>query len=69
MAARKKKASHGGKRRGAGRPPTLEDPVRYILSLERAEIDALEAIAAEQDRSIASVVREAVSAYLHRRRK
>ena len=49
MAARKKKASHGGKRPGSGRPPTLNDPVRYILSLERAEIDALETIAAEVD--------------------
>jgi hypothetical protein len=68
MPAQSRKTSRGGKRRGAGRPPTLEDPVRYILSLERTEIDALEEIAENESRSIASVVREAVAKYLWRRR-
>jgi hypothetical protein len=69
MTAPKSKGKRGGKRPGAGRPPTLKDPVRFILSIERTEIDALEAIAKERDQSIASLVRSAVTAFLQRRRK
>ena len=68
MTVRKSKGKRGGKRPGAGRPPTLNDPVRFILTIERTEIDALEAIAQERDQSIASLVRSAVKAYLRRRR-
>jgi hypothetical protein len=68
MTAPKSKGKRGGKRPGAGRPPTLKDPVRFILSIERTEIDALEEIAREQDQSIASLVRSAVAAFLRRRR-
>jgi hypothetical protein len=39
------------------------------MTFERAEIDALEEIAREQDKSIASLVRSAVTAYLRRRRR
>jgi hypothetical protein len=69
MTAPKSKGKRGGKRPGAGRPPTLKDPVRFIMSFERTEIDALEAIAKERDQSIASLVRSAVTAYLRRRRR
>ena len=68
MTIRKSKGKRGGKRPGAGRPPTLKDPVRFILSIERTEIEALEEIAQERDQSIASLVRSAVTAYLRRRR-
>ena len=68
MTAPKSKGKRGGKRPGAGRPPTLKDPVRFILSIERTEIEALEEIAQERDQSIASLVRSAVTAYLRRRR-
>jgi len=68
MTIRKSKGKRGGKRPGAGRPSILKDPVRFILSIERAEIEALEEIAAERDQSIASLVRSAVTAYLRRRR-
>jgi hypothetical protein len=68
MTIRKSKGKRGGKRPGAGRPPTLNDPVRFIMSIERTEIDALEEIARERDQSIASLVRSAVTAYLRRRR-
>jgi hypothetical protein len=69
MTAPKSNGKRGGKRPGAGRPPTLKDPVRFILSIERTEIDALEEIAKERDQSIASLVRSAVAAFLGRRRK
>ena len=68
MTAPKSKGKRGGKRPGAGRPPTLKDPVRFIMSIERTEIEALEEIAQERDQSIASLVRSAVTAYLRRRR-
>ncbi len=69
MTAQKSKGNRGGKRPGAGRPPTLKDPVRFIMTIERTEIDALEEIAREQKQSIASLVRSAVTAFLRRRRK
>jgi hypothetical protein len=69
MTVRKPKGKRGGKRPGAGRPPTLKDPVRFLVTFERTEIDALEEIAREGDQSIASLVRSAVTAYLRRRRK
>ncbi len=69
MTIRKSKGKRGGKRPGAGRPPTLKDPVRFIMSFERTEIEALEEIAQERDQSIASLVRSAVTAYLRRRRR
>jgi hypothetical protein len=69
MTAPKSKGKRGGKRPGAGRPPVLKDPVRFLVTFERAEIDALEEIAREGDQSIASLVRSAVTAYLRRRRK
>ncbi len=68
MTIRKSKGKRGGKRPGAGRPSILKDPVRFIMSIERTEIDALEEIARERDRSIASLVRSAVTAYLRRKR-
>ena len=69
MTVQKSKGKRGGKRPGAGRPSTLKDPVRFLVTFERAEIDALEATAKKQDQSIASLVRSAVTAYLRRRRK
>ncbi len=68
MTVRKQKGKRGGKRPGAGRPPILNDPVRFIMTFERTEIDALEEIARERDQSIASLVRSAVTAFLRRRR-
>ena len=68
MTVRKPKGKRGGKRPGAGRPPTLKDPVRFLVTFERTEIDALEEIARERDQSIASLVRSAVTAFLRRRR-
>ena len=69
MTEQKSKGKRGGKRLGAGRPPTLKDPVRFLVTFERTEIDALEATAKERDQSIASLVRSAVAAHLRRRRR
>ncbi len=69
MTVRKSIGKRGGKRPGAGRPPTLNDPVRFLVTFESAEIDALEEIARERGQSIASLVRSAVTALLRRRRR
>ncbi len=66
---RKKKTGRGGARPGAGRKPELREPHRYSMDFEGPQMDALEQIASEREVSIASVVREAVDAYLARRRK
>jgi len=69
MPARKKKPTGGRRHLRRGRPPTLEDPVRFLLTVERAEIDALRKIARRQGSTIASVIRKAMSAYRKSQRR
>ena len=69
VAARRKKGTWGGWRPGAGRKPRLKDPVGFSLELERADVDSLQAIARRRGAPVASLVREALAAYLKRRRK
>ena len=68
VGARKKK-TWGGARPGSGRKPVLDDPVTFASELERAEVDALKAIAEERGVSVASLVRAAVTAYVKRHRR
>ena len=67
VAARKKPDGRGGARPGAGRKPFLREAVSFTGDIERPEMDRLEAIAEEKGVSVASLVREAVKAYLKRR--
>ena len=69
VARRKIKGTWGGWRPGAGRPPTLKDPVTTTADLERADVDFLEAIASKRDVSVASLVRTAVAAYVKRQKR
>jgi hypothetical protein len=69
VAARKTKGTWGGWRPGAGRKPTLRDPVSFTGDIERLDMDALEAIAEERGVSVASLVRAAVVAYVKRQRR
>ena len=66
---RKTKGTWGGWRPGAGRKPTLRDPVSFTGDIERPDMDALEAIAEERGVSVASLVRAAVVAYVKRQRR
>ncbi len=66
---RKTKGTWGGWRPGAGRKPTLRDPVSFTGDIERPDMDALEAIAEKRGTSVASLVRAAVAAFLKRRRR
>ncbi len=61
---RKIKGTWGGWRPGAGRKPTLKDPVSFTGDLERADVDYLETIASKRNVSVASLVRNAVAAYV-----
>ncbi len=47
----------------------MRNPVRVALDLEQSEVKTLSKIAEDQDRSLASVIREAVGAFLKRRRR
>ena len=64
-----RKGKRGGRRPGAGRKPVLDEPVSFTAYFERAEMEALDEIAEERGVSVASLVREAVSAYLARRKR
>ena len=69
VARRKVKGTWGGWRPGAGRKPTLKDPVSFTGEIERADVDFLEAIARKRNVSVASLVRNAVGAYLQRQKR
>ena len=69
MAARRKKASWGGRRPGAGRNGFLKDPHRLTLDFEGEDYELLEELAKERDESVGQVVRTAVSVYLRRLRR
>jgi hypothetical protein len=64
----KKKSGHGGWREGAGRKPFLNGAERLSVSLEEPEYKAVERLAEKRGVSIASVIREAVKAYVAKRR-
>ncbi len=69
VTARKTKGTLGGWRPGAGRKPVLKDAVSFTGDIERRDMEALEAIARQKGASVASLVREALAAYLKRRRR
>ena len=69
VARRKVKGTWGGWRPGAGRKPTLKDPVSFTGELERADVDYLERISEKRGVSVASLVRNAVAAYVRRQER
>ncbi len=69
MARRKVKGTWGGWRPGAGRKPTLKDAASFTCDLERADVDFLETIARKRNVSVASLVRNAVAAYVQRQKR
>jgi hypothetical protein len=69
VAVRKSRVNWGGRRPGAGRKPTLSDPVSFTGDIERADMNALEEIAEIRHTSVASLIRAAVTAYVKRQRR
>jgi hypothetical protein len=64
--AAKKKTKRRGRRPGSGRKGFIVGARRLSVDYPGAHMDALEEIAEERGASVASVVREAVRAYLER---
>jgi len=60
----KRAKGRGGARRGAGRPRRIQSPARLSVDFEARDLDALQQLATAQDRSLASLIREAVRGYL-----
>ena len=69
MTVRKKKPAWGGYRKGAGRKPSVKDARPVTVTLEAADHAALERLAVKKGVSISKLVRDAIRAYLGRRRK
>ncbi len=69
VAARKRKSTWGGRRAGAGRKPILKGVVAYTTLLQKADVDALKAIARKRGESVNSLIRKAVTAFVKRDRR
>ena len=69
MATRRRKSRLGGARPGAGRKPFLKDTKALTVTLEGADYDAVDELAEKRGVSLGTIVREAVQAYVTRRRK
>jgi len=67
--AKRRKGSRGGARPGAGRKPVLRDRVGLTVQFDGSVYERLADLAEEREESIGSLVREAVAAYLTRRRR
>ncbi len=63
MAAQKKARTRGGRRR------IVKDPVRFTVDYERRDFEAAEDLADERGVSVATVIREALRAYLSKARR
>ena len=67
--ATKKTKGHGGRRRGAGRPSILEQPVKLSLTLEQTTLDALVGLAAGADLPVAVYERDTLAQHVARRQR
>ena len=65
----KKKKTRGGWRPGAGRKPILSDRVSLTVYVDSEQYDQLAELAEEKEQSLASIAREAITAYLKRKRR
>jgi hypothetical protein len=67
--SKRKKATRGGARPGAGRKPILQNRVGLTVQFDGDVYERLAELSEKREKSIGSLVREAVAAYLTRRGK
>ena len=68
MVARKK-STWGCRRKGAGRPAVLEEPVERWVRLERKDAEAAEKLAKEKRISLSELMRRALRSYVKRQKR
>ena len=64
----KKRATHGGRREGAGRRRVLKDGQPVTIRIESEDYRDLERIAERWDESVPSIIRRAIKTLLKRHR-
>ena len=69
MVGRGRKGTWGGRRKGAGRPAVLSDPVDCWIRLERTDAEAAEELAANRGISLSELMRRALRSYLKRQKR
>ncbi len=62
----KRRGTHGGKRKGSGRPAILSDSVMLTIRAERKDVDELARLAGDQ--GVSAYVRSVLAEHLKRRR-
>ncbi len=67
--ATKKAKGHGGRRKGAGRPSIIDEPVKLSLTLEQTTLDGLVGLAAREDLPLAVYVRRTLAQHVARRQR
>ncbi len=65
----KRTKAHGGRRKGAGRPSILDEPVKLSFTLEQATLDGLIGLAAREDLPLAVYVRRTLAQHVARRQR
>ena len=63
----RKKAQHGGRRRGAGRPPTLRDPIMLNVRIDGEVFDHLGQLADAAGQSLSEYVRRLLKRHIDRK--
>ena len=70
MAAKsQKKNGRGGYRKGAGRKPTLRDPVRLTVSIDGEDFDTLVGLAKAEDVVLSDYVRRLLKRHTASKRR
>ena len=66
MAKKKQPPTHGGRRKGAGRPAIYDDRIKLSVVMDRKLGDRITAYARTNDISISIAVQQALAAWLER---